>query len=251
MKKKDELISVVLPVYNGERYLAEAIRSVLRQSYRPIELIVVDDGSTDRTSEVAGLFGEEIHYVYQNNGGAAVARNRGMEIATGDVFCFIDADDLWSPDKLNVQLGYLEKNPSVEVVLGRTQRLQAAGGSDCPDGLVFKEWGEPEIAMHLGPAAIRRAVFERVGLLDTSLRFCEDWDWFMRAKEKDISFQLHEEVTYFYRRHENNMTNDTSNNFAFALKMLKKSLNRRRVQGNGQIRQLRKMSDFTGDESGK
>jgi glycosyltransferase involved in cell wall biosynthesis len=238
-----ELISVIVPVYNGERYLAEAMDSVLRQCYRPIDLIVVDDGSTDRTAEVAGQYGDQIRYVYQPNGGASAARNRGIEMAAGGILCFIDADDLWSSDKLNIQLAYLAKHPSVEIVLGRTERLQLAGGS------VFKKWSEPEIAMHLGPAAIKRTAFDRVGLLDSTLRFCEDWDWFMRAKELDLSFLLHEEVTYFYRRHENNMTNDTETGFSFALKMLKKSLNRRREQGNGQIHHLKKISEFTNHHS--
>ena len=94
----DSLVSVIIPAFNRERFLAASIKSVLAQLYRPIEIIVVDDGSTDNTKKVAEGFGKEVRYVHQENKGPSAARDTGIKVAKGDVFAFIDADDLWSSD---------------------------------------------------------------------------------------------------------------------------------------------------------
>src|SRR5437667_12630279 len=111
------LVSVVIPCYNGERYLAEAIESVLAQRYEPLEIIVVDDGSTDRSAEVARHFGDAVQYVCQPHAGAAAARNRGVGLATGDLIAFLDADDVWTEGRLARQVQVLEADPSVGMVM--------------------------------------------------------------------------------------------------------------------------------------
>jgi len=92
--RANSLISVIIPVYNGERYLAEAIESALGQHYRPIEIILVDDGSTDRSAEVAKQVSQSIRYLYQAHGGAGAARNAGVDLAPGEFLAFLDPDDL-------------------------------------------------------------------------------------------------------------------------------------------------------------
>src|SRR4051812_26931964 len=112
------LISVIIGVFNGEPYLREAIESVLAQTYSPVELIVVDDGSEDATGALATGFGRRLHYVRQPNGGMGAARNTGLSLATGDYLAFLDADDRFLPDKLERQMAVFEADPSVDMVFG-------------------------------------------------------------------------------------------------------------------------------------
>src|SRR5512135_2005660 len=109
------LVSIILPVYNGERYVSQAIESVLSQTYVPTELIVVDDGSIDNSASIARSY-KEVHFIRQSNQGVAVARNSGIAAARGTIIAFIDQDDLWTPNKLDVQVHYLLKNPGVQYV---------------------------------------------------------------------------------------------------------------------------------------
>src|SRR2546427_4231674 len=121
------VVSVVIPVYNGERYLADAIQSVLDQTYQNLEVIVVDDGSTDGSAAVAKRFGDAIRYVRQANGGVCQARNTGISVARGTYLAFLDQDDLWLPDKLAVQVAYLESHPEVGAVYCQCQVLENGG----------------------------------------------------------------------------------------------------------------------------
>src|SRR5438132_1599837 len=114
-------VSVVIPVYNGERYLADAIQSVRDQTYQNFEVIVVDDGSTDGSADVAQRFGEAIRYVHQANGGVCKARNAGIAAARGAYIAFLDQDDLWLPDKLAAQVTYLDSHPEVGAVYCQCQ----------------------------------------------------------------------------------------------------------------------------------
>ena len=115
MNEPDErapAVSVVIPAYNAERFIGEAVNSVLEQTYRDFEVIVVDDGSTDKTAEVVKTC-EEVRYLYKENGGTASARNRGVEASRGHYVAFLDADNLWEPEKLEVQIALFERQPSL------------------------------------------------------------------------------------------------------------------------------------------
>ena len=105
------VVSVVMPAYNAERFVDEALESVLKQSYQRLEVIVVDDGSTDGTAARVQAYGNPVRYLQQVNAGVGAARNRGLEAATGDYIAFLDADDLWRPEKLDVQLEIAARNP--------------------------------------------------------------------------------------------------------------------------------------------
>src|SRR2546425_10651809 len=117
-------VSVVIPVYNGEQYLADAIQSVRDQTYQNVEVIVVDDGSTDESADVAKKFGEAIRYVHQSNGGVGKARNTGIAAARGAYLAFLDQDDLWLPDKLAVQVAYLDSHPEMGAVYCQCQVME-------------------------------------------------------------------------------------------------------------------------------
>jgi glycosyltransferase involved in cell wall biosynthesis len=217
----EPLVSVVIPVFNGERFLREAVESVLAQKYSPVEIIIVDDGSTDGTATVARSLSETVRYLHQTNQGPAAARNRGIEQARGSLIAFADADDLWPADKFELQLPYLITDPAIEIVMGRIQQvLLSATKAD--------EFAEPAFSVNLGSAVIRKSVFERVGLFDETMRYSEDVDWFMRARETGVAITTIDAVTLFYRQHEQNMTRGKSTSELNVLKALKKSLDRRR-----------------------
>jgi glycosyltransferase involved in cell wall biosynthesis len=220
------LVSVVIPVFNGERFLREAVQSVIDQDYAPLEIIIVDDGSTDGTATVAKSLPETVRYLHQTNHGPAAARNRGIEQARGDLIAFADADDLWPAHKLELQLPYLIKDARVDIVLGRIQQVRL---SETVDGQTqSQEFADPAFSVNLGSAVIRKSVFERVGLFDETMRYSEDVDWFMRAREGGATIVTIDAVTLLYRHHEQNMTRGKSASELNVLQALKRSLDRRR-----------------------
>ncbi|VXD19177.1 putative Sugar transferase-a glycosyl transferase [Planktothrix serta PCC 8927] len=230
MAENESLVSVIIRVYNGDRYLAEAIESVLAQTYRPIEVIVVDDGSTDKTAEIAAQFKDCIRYIYQQNSGPAAARNHGIKIANGDVIAFLDVDDLWSDDKLKLEANYLADNPSVEIVQGLIQNLKISHLTNDNIEIFEKEY-HPYNYINLGSGLYRKLVFDKIGLFDESLRYAEDVDWFIRAWENSISKVVLKQVTLFYRKHRENMTvGKTLTELGF-VRIFKKHLDRCRKKG--------------------
>ncbi|MGH9908612.1 MAG: glycosyltransferase family 2 protein [Pyrinomonadaceae bacterium] len=224
------LVSVVIPVVNGEKFLRDAVESVLAQKYSPLEVIIVDDGSTDGTATIARSFPETVRYLHQTNNGPAAARNRGIKQAQGSLIAFADADDLWPAAKLELQLPDLISDPTIEIVMGRIQQVRLSGTKNggragAPHG---EEFGEPAFSVNLGSAVIRKTLFERVGLFDETMRYSEDVDWFMRAREGGATIMTIDAVTLFYRQHEQNMTRGKSTSELNVLKTLKRSLDRRR-----------------------
>ncbi len=120
-------ISVIIPTYNSARFLPEAVQSALYQTLSPDEVIVVDDGSTDNTEDVLEPFRGRVHYIRQENQGPAVARNRGIAEAKGDLIAFLDADDVWLPEKSELQVKVLWENPRIGLVHSYYHRLDMAG----------------------------------------------------------------------------------------------------------------------------
>lgn len=220
-------LSVIIPVYNGAGFLAGAVQNVLRQDYQPMEIIVVDDGSDDATPGVAAAL-DGVRYMRQANAGPSAARNTGISAAQGELIAFLDVDDLWAKDKLRRQASALEEQPTIDVVCGRVQCMRLAPQGEDDTEPRFENVGEPKIAFNVGSALFRRRVFERVGLFDPALRFSEDVDWFVRAREMKVSIFVFNEVALYYRRHLENMTYaKTIYDFNF-MDVLKQSLDRRR-----------------------
>ena len=222
------MVSVIMPVFNGERYLAEAIESVLAQGYQPLELIVVDDGSTDGSGSIASSFGGEVRYTYQRNQGPAIARNTGLELAQGEIIGFLDADDRWPSGRLDLQLACLVGDPSVEVVMGHAQYLrQRPAPGDSPE---TEELSDPLFLFNLSATILRKSVFDTVGRFDPELYYCDDYDWFFRAQERGVRLVTLSQVTLHYRRHEGNITNDRDRGNSYFMRTLKKRLDRQRQQ---------------------
>ena len=117
------LISCIVPVFNGERYLRETLESIFTQTYRPLEVIVADDGSTDGTAESVARYGDRIEYLKQENAGASAARNLGLEAARGEFIAFLDADDLWHAEKLQRQMACFQASADLELCITYVQNF--------------------------------------------------------------------------------------------------------------------------------
>ena len=186
------LVSVVVPGYNAGRYLGAAIESILAQEYRPIEIIVVDDGSEDHTAAVAQSFAPAARLVAGPHAGAGAARNRGIEEARGEYLAFLDADDLWTAGKLARQMERFQADSSLDYVLGQVVQFR-----DEIEGRVMA-------GAVAGAMLIRRAAFDRVGPLRTDLRLGEFIDWFARARELGLRNEVLPEVVLRRRIHTTN-----------------------------------------------
>jgi len=217
-------ISVVIPVFNGEAYLGQALESVTGQRFPNLEILVVDDGSTDGSEALARRI-PGIQYLRQKNAGPAAARNVGISAATGDFLAFIDADDLWPEGKLRQQREYFHRNSGLDLAISRLRLISAEASAP---GTLPNFLSEPFTAFTFGCALVKKSLFDKVGLLDPSLAQAEDVEWLMRAKERGAKLKFCEEVGLYYRRHPANMTGDRARAHSHLLKTLKKSLDRRR-----------------------
>ena len=184
-------ISVVVPAYNSQNTISETITSVLQQTFSDFELIVINDGSTDRTLELLSDVKDARLKVYSYpNGGLPTARNRGIVRATGEFISFIDADDLWTPDKLELQLQALQQNPQAGVAYSWTICMGNNGNSFHPgvsesfQGNVYPQLLVGNFIASGSNVLIRREAIESVGYFDESLKSCEDWDYWLRLAPK-------------------------------------------------------------------
>ena len=170
-------------MYNGARHLREAVRSIERQGYEPLEIIVVDDGSTDETPRVIASLGDRVHALRQDNAGPAAARNYGIADSHGELLAFCDADDTWPDGKLHLQVGRLQQDPELDVVLGRVHYV-ADEGEQMPNVHFEDPDAQTLTHVHLGSGVFTSRAFEAVGVFDGTLRFSEDVDWFFRARAR-------------------------------------------------------------------
>ena len=216
MSGSNPLVSVVIPAYNAERFLGEAIESVLAQAYGPVETIVVDDGSTDDTAAVARSY-DGVKVIVQENGGPAAARNRGFAAANGDFVAFHDADDTMTPDKLEIQAGRLIADEGAEMVVGE-QEIVVEPGAELPfwheasEARIGLPARPPDLAdeplIHPMTMVIRREVFDLVGEFDGAMQPAEDLDWVLRAAEAEIEIVRLPTVVLRRRVHADSLTQD-------------------------------------------
>jgi glycosyltransferase involved in cell wall biosynthesis len=225
-------LSVIIPVCNGARFLAQAVASVQCQNPAPREIIVVDDGSDDRTPEILKAL-QGVHGVRQPRQGPGAARNHGLRLATGSLLAFLDADDRWTPDKTALQLGLMKNHPDIDIVVGHAQRAVVADWDAEGRAYRYEEIGPPVFYLHLGSALFRRQAFDRVGGFEERLPMGEDVDWYLRAKELGIRMRFHSEVVQYYLRHDRNVTRERDETNRYLVRALKRSLDRRRAAGGG------------------
>lgn len=202
-------VSIVIPCYNQAHFLSESVDSALAQTYAEIEILVVDDGSTDNTRAVAARYGDRIRYIHQENGGLAAARNTGIRHAKGELIALLDSDDRWLPHKLETQVPHFADS---EVAL-----VHASYRLFPPPEYLEKEWIVTEGAhptyleevrqnkVGVLTAVIRRSVLEEVGGFDAAYYGCEDWELWLRIAEKYRLVGC-AEILAEYRLHGSSMT---------------------------------------------
>jgi glycosyltransferase involved in cell wall biosynthesis len=223
------MISVLIGAYNAEQFIAEAIESVLRQTYKAIELIVVDDGSTDRTREVVESFAElGVKYHFQANGGAAAARNHAIRLSQGEYLAFLDADDAWTEMKLELQMDEFAGDPSLEAVFGMVQQVSQ---HEWEQKLLDTPGSDTELLKGYTQATmlIKRESFLRIGLFTEDHTVGEFVDWLPRAKESNLNMKLLPHLFLRRRIHNNNLGIRKRSEINDYLKVLKDSIDRRRA----------------------
>lgn len=230
MSDTNPLISVIIGVYNGAPYVAEAIESVLAQTYSPVELIVVDDGSDDETPVIAQGYRPRLVYIRQDRRGMGAGRNRGVEAAAGEFLTFLDADDRFTSDKLGRQMDAFREDPSLDVVFGHINEFispelapEVAARLRAPAKNM--PWPTPNLML------VRRAAFDAVGPFSTSLRVGIGVDWYARSLERGLRAATPATVVLERRLHaQNNGIRERDNRIQY-VRVLKASLDRRRAQG--------------------
>ncbi|CDM66264.1 glycosyltransferase [Pyrinomonas methylaliphatogenes] len=224
--KENPLVSVIIPCYKQAHFLSEAIESVLRQTYRNVETIVIDDGSPDNTSEVAARYAE-VKCVRQENRGLSGARNRGIAESKGEYLVFLDADDRLLPHALESHLECLLKHPECAFVYGH-HRLMALDGSQispqskprCPEEDHYFHLLQSCYIYPPGAVMFRRGVLDEVGFFNESQHAVEDWELYLRIA-RQFSILCHHQDVIEYRIYEGSMSTKASLMFQGALAALK------------------------------
>ena len=199
------LVTCVIPVYNGEKYLSEAVESVLSQTYESVEIVVVDDGSTDATPSILADLADRITSLRQENAGPAAARNRGIAAARGEYVAFLDADDLWVAEKTARQVQHLEANKDCGASISLMQNFWVEELAEEAERMEGSSLAAPQP----GPSTtlmVRRAVFDRVGLVNPEILHRDTMDWIVRARAAGVRFAELDEVLVRRRLHENNLS---------------------------------------------
>jgi glycosyltransferase involved in cell wall biosynthesis len=204
------LVSCIIPVWNCEAYLSEAIDSVLGQTYRPFELIVIDDGSTDGTPAVIARHGDTIRALRQPHSGTASARNAGVAGARGELLAFLDADDVWEPAKLARQVDCLALRPRDDICVVGIQNFWVDALAAERDRMAGSGLTRPQPGYNFSSALVRRGVFDRIGPFDPALKLRNDRLWFVRARDQGIGIAVIPDVMVRRRIHFSNLTRRSS-----------------------------------------
>ncbi|NET46460.1 glycosyltransferase [Okeania sp. SIO2B3] len=208
-------VSVIIPVYNGDRYIYQAIESVLAQTYQSYEIIVIDDGSTDNTRLVLEPYVEAIRYVYQENQGVSAARNHGIDLAQGELIAFLDADDFFLSNKLTAQVGVFDAQPNLGIVHSGWRRVNQGGETikdekpwDYVPKLDLEGWLRWKPIGTMGTLMFRRDWLQQVGSFEAGLGHAEDVDLVLRLALQGCEADWLRESTVCYRQHDRNTMRD-------------------------------------------
>jgi glycosyltransferase involved in cell wall biosynthesis len=219
-------VTTVITFFDSERYLAEAVESALAQTYPSIELILVDDGSSDRSSEIARSYSPPARYVRRDNGGPAAARNTGLAHASGDFVAFLDSDNRWLPGGTELQLAAFAADPTVDVVFAQSREFVSAELD--PATLPARGPRAGSTGVLVSSMLARRSVFETVGPFDERLRVGEWVDWYARLQDSACRVTVLPDVVVERRIHDTNNSIVRRGDRAEYARALKAALDRRR-----------------------
>jgi glycosyltransferase involved in cell wall biosynthesis len=222
----ESLVSVIMAVRNGERFLRKAIDSVLVQTYRPLEIVFIDGQSTDGTAAIARSY-PEIRYIPQETLGVSNAYNLGVESSRGGLVAFLSHDDTWPPEKLTLQASYLSGHPEVEAVVAHVKFFLEPG---CAFPSTLRERIlEGDHPLRIPETLLaRRRVFDRVGRFDPTIPVAADMDWFARAADLGITVPVLERVLLYKRIHDRNTSVNSAGNMQDMFDLLRRSSSRKR-----------------------
>ena len=225
------LISCIIAVFNGEQFLREALDSILAQTYHPLEILVVDDGSTDRTPEIVSEYADTVCYLQQSNAGPGAARNTGLRHAKGEFIAFLDADDLWHKDKLARQISCFKAHTELEICVTHAQNFWVPELKEEEKRFQNHRLSKPVPAYITQTLLARRDVFEKLGFFNASFRHVHDSEWFFRAKEQGVVSELLSDVLVFRRLHQTNRSRQSAEtSLAEYFTLVKHTLDRQRSQ---------------------
>jgi glycosyltransferase involved in cell wall biosynthesis len=234
-------VSCVIPAFNCAAYVGEAIDSVLEQSYRPTEIIVVDDGSTDGTADVVAAYKNHVRYLRQSNAGPAAARNHGLRAACGDFIALLDADDIWHPEKLDRQMSCFRDRPDLDICVAHVQNFWIPELREEAKRFQNHRIAKPLAGYVTGTLVARKVRFDSVGHFNNGLKHGDVKEWFIRAAEQGAVMQLLPDVLLYRRLHFSNISRAVTDAFDDHLRIIKGSLERRR-QTDGTVKDY----DFAG-----
>lgn len=225
MKPEPPSISAIIPVHNGVAYIAEALASIQAQEHPVSQIIVVDDGSTDGSADIARAVAPEAVLIRQAKAGPASARNAGAERANGELLAFLDHDDLWPPDRTGALLQGLAAVPDAGFVYGRVRFLEMPG---VLPGLLHARLDGQHVPVLVQGALIRRQIWMAVGGMDISHQVAEDFDLYIRLVEAGVRMAAVDQTAVIYRRHPNSLTRDEKARADGTLAVLHSAIHRRR-----------------------
>ncbi|MGE0725827.1 MAG: glycosyltransferase family 2 protein [Alphaproteobacteria bacterium] len=226
-------VSAVVPVYNGAGFLPAAVATIRAQAVEGLEIVVVDDGSTDETPGVAAALSAAdpaMRVVRTANRGPSAARNAGIEAARGAIIAFLDVDDEWTPGRMGLMLGRLAAGPELDVVYGKIEVVCTDPDDSHWRRLRIEAGGA--ISPLIGSGVYRRRAFERIGGFDETMRFGEDLDWFLRALEARLALRILDRVVLRYVLHRTNVTRDRAAVQRSVADTVRRSMIRRRRKGD-------------------
>jgi glycosyltransferase involved in cell wall biosynthesis len=223
----DCLVSVVIPAHNSGPYIAAALDSILVQKHRPLEILVVDDGSTDGTPKIARGYAPAVRVIEQEQRGHPAARNAGIRAACGEFLAFLDHDDLWSPDKLERQFAAFGRNPALDLVFGHIQNFFTPEMPPEERGRIAVPL-RPLPGLLQGAMLARRPSFDRVGLFSEERPTGDFLDWYGRALLARMKVEMLPETMLYRRIHANNYQRIYKGRRREYLRAVKDLLDRRR-----------------------
>lgn len=227
-------ITVIIPSYNYEHYITEAIQSILSQSYQDFEVLIVDDGSTDNTEKIiSNIVSQKIRYIKTEHLGVAHARNVGIQNSKGSYIAWLDADDLWVQEKLEKQMDYLSHHGDCEVVFCACKNFADEDYANLTQRQ--RELLSADVSYVFPSGLYRKGLFAKVGLLSENLGYAEDTEWYLRSQVLGINMKHRLDVPYYLRRiHNSNLSQShekVTNSLKFAAQAMRRAMKKNKLTG--------------------